>query len=86
MQKKLTQLQLVYNYMVAGNTLDRKTAMQELHVENLTARISELRALGLWFSVRYYEGSRIAYYFMTDTQVMCNDSFYTLEEIIAIRR
>ena len=43
------QTEKIYVYMMKGNTINRKLAMELFHCQNLTARISELRDAGIKF-------------------------------------
>lgn len=48
------QAYLLYKNMMNGKIINRKTALNEFGVQNLTARISEFRDKGVRFQTIYY--------------------------------
>ena len=57
------QAKKIYTYMMKGNRMDRKIAMAVFDVQNLTARISELRKEGVSF-FKFFPDGRSATYLM----------------------
>ena len=57
------QAKKIYTYMMKGNRMDRKIAMAVFNVQNLTARISELRKEGVSF-LKFFSDGRSATYLM----------------------
>ena len=57
------QAKKIYTYMMKGNRMDRKIAMAVFDVQNLTARISELRKEGVSF-LKFFPDGRSATYLM----------------------
>lgn len=61
----------IYRCLMEGQLINRKNAINEMSVQNLTARISEFRDKGVRFQVSYYyyehatgEEKREAIYYM----------------------
>lgn len=48
------QAYLIYEKLMSGAIINRKSAINDLDVQNLTARISEFRAKGVRFQEAYY--------------------------------
>lgn len=63
-----SQKRKLIKLLANGGTIDRKEALNEMHIFNLTARIAELRALGVKINMRWKTdraGVTHVTYFMT---------------------
>ena len=63
--RKLTQLQKIYTAMMCCNTVTRLLAFELFGCQSITARMSELRMLGVHFS-QSTGSNRITQYWMSD--------------------
>lgn len=70
------QAKKIFDYMMLGNRIDRKIAMAVFDVQNLTARISELRKEGVSF-ITLGRGGHAATYVMNDYDKYINKQFKT---------
>lgn len=66
------QASKIYECLMKGQLINRKKAMDELSVQNLTARISEFRAKGVQFRVAYY-------FYNVTTGVMQRQAMYYMK-------
>ena len=64
-----SQKRKLLKLLANGGTIDRKQALMEMHIFNITARISELRALGIKITMRWkrdHAGVEHVTYYMTE--------------------
>jgi len=66
--KATTQLNVLLNHMARGKPITRLNALFEYHIQNITARVRELRASGI--DVQYHmkkdaNGHKYAQYYIT---------------------
>lgn len=65
---KSTQCNVLLNHMCRGKTITRLNAMFEYHIQNITARIRELRAAGIDVQFKMKKdanGHKYAEYYIT---------------------
>lgn len=79
-----TQLRSIYCYLMDGRLLDREQAMTLFGTQNLTARMSVLRKLGVQFNTYYFpqkHSTRIASYGMSAEQRRNNGKYLLMCQI-----
>lgn len=73
------QAKQIYTYMMQGNKIDRKIAMAVFNVQNLTARIAELKKLGISIDTR--KVGHTAFYIMQSYDRNINLEIYPVKTI-----
>lgn len=80
----MTQIQNIYCYLMDGRLLDRERAMLLFGTQNLTARMTALRKLGVQFNTYYFpqkNTTRIASYGMSPEQRRNNGKYLLMCQI-----